>query len=51
MFEYLVIHLLCAIISILMQNNDSNYMDIGLTVIYIITGPLGLIAKLFSKII
>lgn len=48
---YLLIHLLCAVISILMQNNDSNYLDIGLTIIYVITGPIGLVAKLFTKII
>ncbi|MBQ2205526.1 MAG: hypothetical protein II411_06520 [Lachnospiraceae bacterium] len=48
---YLLIHLLCAVISILMQNNDSNYLDIGLTIIYVITGPFGLVAKLFTKII
>jgi len=48
---YFVIHLSCAIISILIQHNESDYMDIRLLILYIITGPIGLLAKLFTKII
>lgn len=47
---YLAIHLLCAVISILLQMNDGG-CEISLASLFILTGPLGLIAKLFSKII
>lgn len=49
--EYIVLHLACAVVSILIQSNDSNYMDIRFVILYIITGPIGLLAKLLSKII
>lgn len=47
---YLILHLVCALISILMQMDDSACSG-TLALLYIITGPVGLITKLFTKII
>ena len=47
---YLVIHLLSATISILLQMNDGG-CEGNLALLYVLTGPLGLVAKLLSKII
>lgn len=48
--EYLVIHLISAVISILLQMNDGG-CETNLSLLYVLTGPLGLVAKLLSKII
>lgn len=47
---YLVIHLLCAAISILLQMNDGGCEE-TLAILYLAAGPLGLIGKLLSKIL
>ena len=47
---YIIIHLACSVISILLQMNDDGCEN-NLALLYVLTGPLGLIAKLFSKII
>lgn len=47
---YLLIHLVCSVISILLQMNDGGCEN-NLALLYVLTGPLGLIAKLFTKII
>lgn len=47
---YIIIHLVCSVISILLQMNDGGCEN-DLALLYVLTGPLGLIAKLFSKII
>ena len=47
---YLIVHLLCAIISMIIQKNDS-YLDVGFFALFLITGPIGLVAKIVSKII
>ena len=47
---YLVFHLLCAIIAMIIQKHDSN-LDVGFFALFIITGPIGLVAKIVSKII
>ena len=47
---YIIIHLVCSVISILLQMNDGGCEN-DLALLYVLTGPLGLIAKLFTKII
>lgn len=47
---YILIHLVCSVISILLQMNDGDCEN-SLALLYVLTGPLGLISKLFSKII
>ena len=46
---YLVFHLLCAIISMVIQKHDS-CLGVGFFVLFLITGPIGLVAKIVSKI-
>lgn len=48
--EFLVFWLICGIAAILLQMNDS-CCEGTMALIYIATGPLGLIAKLLSKIL
>ena len=50
MMLYLIFHLLCAIIAIIVQKYDS-YLDAGFFALFLITGPIGLVAKIVSKII
>ena len=47
---YILIHLVCSVISILLQMNDGG-CESNLALLYVLTGPVGLISKLFSKII
>lgn len=47
---YIIIHLLSSITAIVLQSNKSDYMPLSLVVLYILTGPLGLIAELFTEI-
>ena len=47
---YVLIHLFCAAISILLQMNDGGCENI-LALLYVLTGPLGLLSKLLSKIL
>lgn len=47
---YLMFHLLCAIIAMIIQKHDL-YLDVGFFAIFLITGPIGLVAKIVSKII
>ena len=47
---YVLIHLVCSVISILLQMNDGGCEN-NLALLYVLTGPLGLVAKLLSKII
>jgi hypothetical protein len=47
---YLILHLVCALISILLQMDDSACNG-TLALLYIITGPVGLITKLLIKIL
>ena len=47
---YLIFHLLCAIISMIIQKHDSG-LDVGFFAVFLITGPIGLVAKIVSKII
>ena len=47
---YLIFHLLCAITAIIIQKHDS-CLDVGFFVLYLITGPIGLVAKIVSKIL
>ena len=47
---YILIHLFCSVISILLQMNDGGCEN-NLALLYVLTGPLGLISKLLSKII
>ena len=47
---YLIFHLLCAIISMIIQKHDS-YLDVGFFAFFLISGPIGLVAKIVSKII
>ena len=47
---YLIFHLLCAIASMIIQKHDS-YLDVGFFALFLITGPIGLVAKIVSKII
>ena len=46
---YLIFHLLCAIASMIIQKHDS-CLDVGFFVLLLITGPIGLAAKIISKI-
>ena len=46
---YLMFHLLCAIASMIIQKHDS-CLDVGLFALFLITGPIGLVAKIVSKI-
>lgn len=47
---YIIIHLVCSVISILLQMNDGGCEN-NLALLYVLTGPIGLISKLFTKII
>ena len=47
---YLIVHLLCAIIAIIIQKHDS-CLDVGFFALFLITGPIGLAAKIVSIII
>lgn len=47
---YILIHLVCSVISILLQMYDGGCEN-NLALLYVLTGPLGLISKIFSKII
>ena len=47
---YLIVHLLCAIIAMVIQKHDS-CLDFGFFALFLITGPIGLVAKIVSKII
>ena len=47
---YLIVHLLCAIISMVIQKHDS-CLGVGFFALFLITGPIGLVAKIVSKII
>lgn len=47
---YIIIHLVCSVISILLQMNDGG-CETNLALLYVLTGPFGLILKLFTKII
>lgn len=47
---YVLIHLVCSVISIILQMNDGGCEN-NLALLYVLTGPLGLISKLFTKII
>lgn len=47
---YILIHLVCSVISILLQMNDGGCEN-NLVLLYVLTGPVGLISKLLSKII
>ena len=46
---YLIFHLLCAIASMIIQKHDS-CLDVGFFVLLLIAGPVGLAAKIVSKI-
>ena len=46
---YLVFHLLCAIIAMIIQKHDS-CLDVGFFALFLFTGPIGLVAKIVSKI-
>lgn len=48
--EYLLIHLVCSVISIILQMNDGG-CESNFALLYVLTGPVGLISKLLSKII
>lgn len=47
---YLIFHLLCAIITMIVQKHDSS-LDVGFFALFLITGPIGLVAKIVSMII
>lgn len=47
---YVLIHLVCSVISILLQMNDGG-CEGNLALLFVLTGSLGLVAKLLSKII
>lgn len=47
---YLVIHLVCSIITILLQMSESG-CDFQLGLLYILFGPFGLIGKLLSMVL
>ena len=47
---YLMFHLLCAIASMIIQKHDS-CLDVCFFALFLITGPIGLVAKIVSKII
>lgn len=47
---YVLIHLVCSVISILLQMNDGG-CEGNLALLFVLTGPVGLVAKLLSKII
>ena len=47
---YLIFHLLCAIASMIIQKHDS-YLDVGFFALFLITGPIGLVAKIVSEIV
>ena len=47
---YILIHLVSSVCSILLQMNDGGCEN-NLALLYVLTGPLGLISKLLSKII
>lgn len=47
---YLVIHLACALFSILLQTNESG-CDLQLGLLYVLFGPFGLIGKIISIIL
>lgn len=47
---YLIVHLLCAIIAMVIQKHDS-CLDVGFFALFLITGPIGLVAKIVSKIV
>ena len=47
---YILIHLVSSVCSILLQMNDGG-CESNLALLYVLTGPLGLISKLLSKII
>lgn len=47
---YFIVHLLCATIAIIIQKHDS-CLDVGFFAVFLITGPIGLVAKIVSKII
>lgn len=47
---YLIFHLLCTIIAMIIQKHDS-CLDVGFFALYLITGPIGLVAKIVSKIL
>lgn len=47
---YLIFHSLCAIIAMIIQKHDS-YLDVGFFALFLITGPIGLVAKIVSNII
>lgn len=47
---YLIFHLLCATIAIIIQKHDS-CLDVGFFTLFLITGPIGLVAKIVSKIV
>lgn len=47
---YIIIHLVCSVISIILQMNDGGCEN-NLALLYVLTGPLGLISKLLTKII
>ena len=47
---YLIFHLLCAIIAMVIQKYDS-CLDVGFFALFLITGPVGLVAKMVSNIV
>lgn len=47
---YSIVHLLCAIIAMIIQKHDS-CLYVGFFALFLITGPIGLAAKIVSKII
>ena len=47
---YILIHLVCSVISILLQMNDGGCEN-NLALLYVLTGPVGLITKLLIKIL
>ena len=47
---YLIVHLLCTIASMIIQKHDS-YLGVGFFALFLITGPIGLLAKIVSMII
>ena len=47
---YLIVHLLCAIIAMIIQKHDS-CLDVGFFALFLISDTFGLVAKIVSKII
>ena len=48
--SYLVFHLICGLISILLQIRDGG-CDEQFTILYLVSGPIGLLVKIILKLI